>query len=253
MNSAGQMSYSKRIPSTLRGQFTQCAYIFQVRPRGILGAPDADREHVISTGNLHLVKEFYSSITNNEPPSDALTKKLWYSKEYWRFDCPLDLEVAAYYGNKKVFQYLHGLFGVENYKGSGILPIHSTLFSIIACGRADWLRDYFEKYPDVIKKYTPGFSGLIGRSLLECNFGIIECFVQKSVSIDKNDTNCMRFMLWDFIGGYGMYNNEILESEFRHLCGQLLPIIIQLRDKYPNQVSESAVLPLIPDEVSVDA
>lgn len=243
-------SYTKRIPSTLRGQFARCAHAFRDLARG---ATDATREDVISTSSLRFVMLHYAKDVFKGYPSDTMNAIHWYLEEesMVEFEHPFDIEVAVYYGNKKVFWYLHAFFGILPYEDEDIV-IQYVLLPMIMYGRLNWIQDYLSRYPFFVKQIVEYPRCLVRLALYTCNASIVRYLVQKGAKIDGYDTNEMTEMLRNHMEEWDIYTKEAYEVEFKRLCSLLFPIVAELRAKYPRRVSEYATKHLIPDEELID-
>lgn len=243
------MSYTKRIPSALRGQFAKCAHTFRHLARG---ATDTNRGYVISTGSLRFVMWCYSMSAFAHFPSGGVRKEPEYTDDDDdEFEHPFDLYIAAYYGNKKVFWYLHDLFIVSPRKEIDTI-VYYALTTMIVYDHLDLLREYFLKYPCFVRQLTDGPSRCVRPALFSCNANIIKYLVQMGAKINGYDTDSLEEMLRSQMLEYGTYTDETYKIEFKQLCGRLFPIVTELRAKYPKRINEYAIKHLIPDEELID-
>ncbi len=202
-------SYTARIPSTLRGQFARCSH--SVNLLTVEG-----RNHVINTGSLRFVKVKLGQ-----------TYDMVYGVTNYIY---ADLDRAIYEGYWKVFQYI---YEIHRIKSGEVPPIFYILLSMTHHGRLDWMRRFTATYS--IKFPHQDHYNYMTSALLEQHHHIIRYFVQNGVDVTKDDICALGPLLLQDIG---IANYK---AELDHLHALLLPIIAELRAKYPDKVSGATI------------
>lgn len=215
------------------------------------------RHKVITTGSLSLVKAFYDRITYSDARIFQEMTRVGLDEEgygdEWKYDFE-DLREAVYAGNKKIFWYLLHLFNMDDVENKPAVFI-DVIHPMISYGRLDWIQEYRRRYPEDFHESMKDFrSELIESALLEQEIPIIRYLVSLGMNIDGYHVEFVIGTMIDKLEAhpYREYDEVDIETELDHMRSSLLPILRNLRAKYPDRVNSYAITGLLREHKEVD-
>lgn len=234
------MSYSKRIPSALRGQFARFTRSINPQKRSYEQYV-IDNDYIISTGSLRFVKHYYTTfICKSE---EFPVPRMGGGYRHYIYDNGVEvhdrgyktLEVAVRAGNWSMFRHLNELFYSRSYDNV-IFP--HVMMSMIEQGNLDWIQKYLHIYPNIPlhnpedSKYYMIFA-MAGR-----HEHIIRYLVSKGMTLKGREIDDVEIIA---LGGLDRFGNTPSQIELGHLYAFLLPVFVELRTKYPDQIDKKVL------------
>ncbi len=233
------MSYTARIPSTLRGQFARFTHSINPQKRSYEQYV-IDNDYIISTRSLRFVKHYYTTfICKSE---EFPVPRMGGESRHYIYDNGTEvhdrgyktLELAVRAGNWSVFLHLNELFNSWSYDNV-IFP--HVMMSMIEQGNLDWIQRYHNSYPNAPldkegNKYYMLFA-MAGR-----HEHIIRYLVSKGMTLKWRDVDDIEIIA---LGGLDMFGSTPSQIELGYLYAFLLPVFVELRTKYPDQIEEKVL------------